>query len=134
MTELRRWRGACRTLPGTGCKSVCAAHISAGQEPNGCAGQGWPRAAKFSPRPAKPDRLLALTLLLCLASLCAHAAPRIGLVTIDPGLTYWVRLGHNANLVAPEDGQEPTLYQYGYFAFDEPNGRASRREGVCQYV
>jgi len=60
-------------------------------------------------------------LLALLLSVSAHATPRIGLVTMEPGETYWERFGHNAILVAPDDGSEPTLYNYGYFDFDEPN-------------
>lgn len=78
-------------------------------------------------------RWLALTLLLCLASLCAHASPRIGLVTMEPGLTYWERFGHNAIVVAPEDGQEPTLYNYGYFDFDEPGFMLHFAAGKMRY-
>lgn len=64
---------------------------------------------------------LCLALLALLLCTTAHAAPRIGLVTMEPGETYWERFGHNAILVAPDDGSEPTLYNYGYFDFDEPN-------------
>lgn len=63
---------------------------------------------------------MALWLLLSMLPSWLLAAPRIGLVTMDPGETYWERFGHNAILVAPEDGSEPTLYNYGYFDFDEP--------------
>jgi len=60
-------------------------------------------------------------LLSLLLSAGAHAATRIGLVTMEPGEAYWERFGHNAILVAPDDGSEPTLYNYGYFDFDEPD-------------
>lgn len=63
---------------------------------------------------------MALWLVLLVLPACLLAAPRIGLVTMDPGQSYWERFGHNAILVAPEDGSEPTLYNYGYFDFDEP--------------
>jgi len=66
-------------------------------------------------------RCFRLALLSLLLSAGAHAAPRIGLVTMEPGDAYWERFGHNAILVAPDDGGEPTLYNYGYFDFDEPN-------------
>lgn len=65
-------------------------------------------------------RRLAFALILVLLPLLAAAAPRIGVVTMSAGETYWERFGHNAILVAPEDGSEPTLYNYGYFDFDEP--------------
>jgi hypothetical protein len=66
-------------------------------------------------------RWFRLALLSLLLSAGVHAAPRIGLVTMEPGEAYWERFGHNAILVAPDDGSEPTLYNYGYFDFDEPN-------------
>lgn len=78
-------------------------------------------------------RWLLLALLLGLHGLTAHAAPRIGLVTMDPGLTYWERFGHNAILVAPEDGGEPTLYNYGYFDFDEPGFMLHFAAGKMRY-
>lgn len=46
------------------------------------------------------------------------AAPRIGLVTMAPGIDYWARFGHNAILV--DDGLDRTLYNYGYFDFAQP--------------
>lgn len=80
-------------------------------------------------------RLLPATwwLGLLLASFAATAAPRIGLVTMDPGETYWERFGHNAILVAPEDGSEPILYNYGYFDFDEPGFLLRFARGDMRY-
>jgi hypothetical protein len=51
------------------------------------------------------------------ASLAQPAAPppRIGLVTMSPGIEYWSRFGHNAILV--DDGVARTLYNYGFFDF-----------------
>lgn len=72
-------------------------------------------------------------LALLLASFAAAAAPRIGLVTMDPGETYWERFGHNAILVAPEDGSEPLLYNYGYFDFDEPGFLLRFARGDMRY-
>jgi hypothetical protein len=81
------------------------------------------------------NRLLRTTwwLALLLASFAAAAAPRIGLVTMDPGETYWERFGHNAILVAPEDGSEPLLYNYGYFDFDEPGFLLRFARGDMRY-
>lgn len=61
--------------------------------------------------------IAALLLLSCAG---AAAAPRIGVVTMEPGEEYWSRFGHNAVLVDEGDGREPTLYNYGFFDFDEP--------------
>ena len=45
----------------------------------------------------------------------SSTSPRVGLVTMAPGIEYWARFGHNAILI--DDGVEPTLYNYGYFDF-----------------
>jgi hypothetical protein len=63
-------------------------------------------------------RALALLLALLLPGLL-QAAPRIGLVTMQPGEEYWSRFGHNALLVQTADGQR-TLYNYGFFDFEQP--------------
>ena len=62
---------------------------------------------------------MALLLLLS-GALFAQSpeAPRIGLVTMQPGEMYWARFGHNAILV--DDGARRTLYNYGYFDFEQP--------------
>lgn len=44
-------------------------------------------------------------------------APRIGLVTMSPGIEYWSRFGHNAILV--DEGARRTLYNFGYFDFGQ---------------
>jgi len=72
-------------------------------------------------------------LTLLLAAFSAEAAPRIALVTMGPGETYWERFGHNAILVAPADGSEPTLYNYGYFDFDEPGFLLRFARGDMRY-
>lgn len=66
--------------------------------------------------------ILLSALLLVAACLPGQllAQPRIGLVTMEPGEPYWARFGHNAIVVDPADGSQPTLYNYGYFDFDEP--------------
>jgi hypothetical protein len=76
--------------------------------------------------------VVLLLLLLLIAPLSAQAsdtssrspqaesskpAPRIGLVTMSPGVEYWSRFGHNAILV--DDGQSRTLYNYGFFDFEQ---------------
>lgn len=80
-------------------------------------GAAKPIPQSRTPRCIGPVLVLALSMLLPALS-CA--APRIGVVTMHAGETYWERFGHNAILVAPEDGSESTLYNYGYFDFDEP--------------
>lgn len=74
-------------------------------------------------------RIAILLLLLCSLPLRAQTretsppaaesspTPRVGLVTMSPGVEYWARFGHNAILI--DDGVEPLLYNYGYFDFEQ---------------
>lgn len=64
-------------------------------------------------------RPAALLLLLLLTPGAMLAAPRIGVVTMQPGEEYWSRFGHNAILVESSDG-ERLLYNYGFFDFEQP--------------
>ena len=77
----------------------------------------------------------ALAALLLLFSLAAGAqspdAPRIGLVTMQPGEIYWSRFGHNAILV--DDGAQRTFYNYGYFDFAQPGFLTRFLQGRMQY-
>lgn len=77
----------------------------------------------------------ALGALLCLFCLGAVAqtpqAPRIGLVTMQPGEVYWARFGHNAILV--DDGRERIFYNYGYFDFAQPGFLTRFLQGRMQY-
>lgn len=63
-------------------------------------------------------RLLLAALVLLLAD-AATAAPRIGVLTMGPGAEYWSRFGHNAVLVEDAAG-ERTVYNYGFFDFEQP--------------
>ncbi len=74
--------------------------------------------------------LLALALLLASASL--GAAPRIGVLTMGPGLEYWSRFGHNALLVEQADGQR-TVYNYGFFDFQQPGFLLRFARGQMRY-
>lgn len=76
--------------------------------------------------------LVAVVLWLALAA-AAVAAPRIGVVTMEPGEPYWARFGHNAILVDAGDGREPTLYNYGFFDFDEPGFLLNFLKGRMHY-
>jgi len=64
-------------------------------------------------------KVWATALLLWLLPGLLLAAPRIGVVTMQPGEEYWSRFGHNAILVEAEDG-ERLLYNYGFFDFEQP--------------
>lgn len=76
----------------------------------------------------KPERrrgaaALSMLLLLCLAWLLpglAAAAPRIGVLTMEPGEIFWERFGHNAIVVDDPAGPGPLSYNFGFFDLDEP--------------
>ncbi|WP_245979281.1 DUF4105 domain-containing protein [Solilutibacter pythonis] len=57
---------------------------------------------------------LLAALLAFLAALPAFAAPKVGVVTMQPGEVFWERFGHDAIVIAPPDG--PAIsYNFGYF-------------------
>lgn len=56
----------------------------------------------------------AMALFALIAVLPAFAAPRIGVVTMQPGEIFWERFGHDAIVVVEPDGQA-TSYNFGYF-------------------
>jgi hypothetical protein len=72
-----------------------------------------------------------LSLRSSLAGAQSPDAPRIGLVTMQPGIEYWARFGHNAILV--DDGARRTLYNYGYFDFAQPGFLTRFLQGRMQY-
>lgn len=63
----------------------------------------------------------------------AVSAPRIGVVTMEPGQVFFERFGHNAIVVDPRDGREPVAYNFGYFDLDEPNFVANFVHGQMRY-
>lgn len=76
---------------------------------------------------------LVVGLLWLALAATAAAAPRIGIVTMEPGQPYWARFGHNAILVDAADGREPTLYNYGFFDFEEPGFLLNFLKGRMHY-
>jgi hypothetical protein len=74
--------------------------------------------------------LLLLALLPFWAS--AQAAPRIGVITMEPGEVFFERFGHNA-IVVEAPGQPPIAYNFGYFDLDEENFFANFIRGRMQY-
>jgi hypothetical protein len=66
--------------------------------------------------------LLLLSLLLALAPAmhARAAAPRIGVVTMEPGDAFWERFGHDAILVVDPGTGEGTSYNFGFFDPTEP--------------
>ena len=73
---------------------------------------------------ARVDRhWIVLALLLMLAAMAppAHAqapAPRIGVMTMEPGEEFWERFGHDAIVI--DDGRAPVSYNFGFFDMGEP--------------
>ena len=49
------------------------------------------------------------------------AAPRIGVVTMQPGEVFFERFGHDALVVADPDGGQLTSYNFGFFDPSEPD-------------
>lgn len=72
-------------------------------------------------------RRLSILLLFALTSSAfsqvapqAPLSPRIGVVTMAPGIEYWARFGHNAIVVEDATSGARLSYNYGYFDFDQP--------------
>jgi hypothetical protein len=57
-------------------------------------------------------------------------APRIGVMTMQPGEIFWERFGHNALIVDDPAHGAPVSYNFGFFDLDEPGfvGRFVRGE------
>jgi len=64
-----------------------------------------------------------LVLLLALLALAPaiHAAPRIGVMTMQPGEIFFERFGHNAIVVDDPALAEPVSYNFGFFDMEEPD-------------
>ncbi|HBN53027.1 MAG TPA: hypothetical protein DD456_02990, partial [Stenotrophomonas sp.] len=48
-------------------------------------------------------------------------APRIGVVTMQPGEVFFERFGHDALVVADPDGRPAVSYNFGFFDPSEPD-------------
>jgi hypothetical protein len=77
-------------------------------------------------------RWLALLLLL-LAGL-ASAAPRIGVMTMQPGEIFWERFGHDAIVVEDPANGAATSYNYGFFDPSEPGFLGRFVHGRMEYM
>src|SRR5690606_41185216 len=83
-----------------------------------------------------PERLagrLAVLLLLCLLPALAAAAPRIGVLTMEPGELFFERFGHNAIVVDTPGTEGPIAYNFGYFDLDEPGITDNFIRGKMRY-
>jgi hypothetical protein len=72
--------------------------------------------SRFSGPLARALCALLLSLLACAAT----AAPRIGVMTMQPGEVFFERFGHDALVVADADTGQATSYNFGFFDPDEP--------------
>ena len=74
--------------------------------------------------------MLCLLLLAALLPALAAAAPRIGVMTMQPGEVFFERFGHDAILVVDPATGAATSYNFGYFDPTEPDfvGRFVRGE------
>lgn len=83
------------------------------------------------------ERRSALAVLLWLALLLAPApaaaAPRIGVVTMEPGGIFFERFGHNALLVQDDAAGTAMSYNFGYFDMDEPDFFGNFVRGHMKY-
>lgn len=71
-----------------------------------------------------------LVLLLMLLAAVAQAAPRIGVMTMQPGEIFFERFGHDAIVVEDPDTGSAISYNYGFFDPTEPGffGRFVRNQ------
>jgi hypothetical protein len=63
----------------------------------------------------------------------ATAAPRIGLVTMEPGEIFFERFGHDAILVVDPATGRGTSYNFGFFDPGEPGFVGNFVRGVMRY-
>ena len=64
---------------------------------------------------------LMLWLLVSLAAAPAGAAPRVGVMTMQPGEVFWERFGHDAIVVDDPQRGGATSYNFGFFDPSEPD-------------
>jgi hypothetical protein len=63
----------------------------------------------------------------------ASAAPRIGVMTMQPGEIFFERFGHNAVVVDDPAAPSPISYNFGFFVLDEPGFLGRFVRGDMQY-
>ena len=84
---------------------------------------------------AGPRLALALLLMLVLLGglLPVHAAPRIGVATMQPGEIFFERFGHNAIVVDDPAAGPPLSYNFGFFDPEEPDFHLRFMRGEMRY-
>lgn len=78
-------------------------------------------------------RQLLIGVLLWLLATAAFAAPRIGVLTMQPGEIFFEHFGHNAIVVDDPAKGEPISYNFGFFDLDEPGFLRRFIHGDMQY-
>jgi hypothetical protein len=71
---------------------------------------------------------------LLLAGAAAHAAPRIGVATMQPGEIFFERFGHNAIVVDEPASGGAVSYNFGFFDLDEPGFMGGFIRGDMHYM
>jgi hypothetical protein len=84
-------------------------------------------------RRARAIALPGLLLALLAFALPALAAPRIGVVTMQPGEIFFERFGHNAIVVDDPVAGPPLSYNFGLFDPDEPGFQRRFIAGEMRY-
>jgi hypothetical protein len=79
------------------------------------------KAAVFANAGSSLIRRCLLLLALWLLSTGAIAAPRIAMVTMQPGEIFWERFGHDAILVVDPEANTAISYNFGFFDPGEPD-------------
>ncbi|WP_226468820.1 DUF4105 domain-containing protein [Luteimonas panaciterrae] len=77
--------------------------------------------------------ILALLFLCLLLPAAASAAPRIGVMTMEPGTIFFERFGHDALVVDDPARGETISYNYGFFDPGEPGFVGRFVRGVMMY-
>jgi hypothetical protein len=78
---------------------------------------------------------LLLSLIACLPIPAIAATPlRVGLLTMEPGVEFWERFGHDAILIENTATGEGTSYNYGYFDMEEPGFVGNFIRGRMNYL
>ncbi len=75
----------------------------------------------------------ALLSLLLIAASASAAAPRIGMLTMQPGEVFFERFGHDALLVVDAQTGAATSYNFGFFDLGEPDFIANFIRGEMHY-
>ncbi len=75
-----------------------------------------------------------MMMLLAACAFTAHAVPRIGVVTMQPGEIFFERFGHNAIVVDDPAQPAPVSYNFGYFDLTEPGFVGNFVRGDMEYM